>query len=224
MPDAVTIRPANRDDASALIDYLVVLRAERLPTIFRYDSNPTVEEEIEFLREFEGDDGEFFVAEADGRIVGNVAVKAGAHTQTRHGANLGMSVLASHRNHGVGGRLLDAAIAWCEGLRLRRLELEVLSNNPSAQRFYERKGFVVEGRRVGAVEVDGDFVDAIQMARPIARGGALMRACHVRDGRVLRGAHGGLTRPPLLLRPGPIASCALELRATRAASATPRIV
>jgi RimJ/RimL family protein N-acetyltransferase len=163
----VTIRVAGERDVPALIEYVTALRAERLPTIFRYDSVPTVDEEIAFIRRFAGDRAEYFVAIVDDRIVGNLGVAAHAHPQTAHGAQLGMSVLSPHRGRGIGSRLLDTAIAWAECRSIRRLELEVLSNNPAARRLYERKGFVVEGSRRGAVEVDGSFVDAILMARVI---------------------------------------------------------
>ena len=160
-----TIRTASEPDVERLIAYVSELRAERLPTIFRYDAIPTVEEETRFIRQFAGDSADFFVAETDGRIVGNLGISVSDRPQTCHRASLGMSVLRPFRGRGIGSRLLDTAIDWCQSRSLRRLELEVLSNNPRAQRLYERKGFVVEGRKMGAVEVDGEFVDAVLMCR-----------------------------------------------------------
>ncbi len=161
----ITIRSAGERDVPALIDYVTALRAERLPTIFRYDSVPTLEEETAFIRQFAGEHAEFFVATIGDRIVANLGVAAHhERPQTAHGASLGMSVLAPYRGQGIGSRLLDAAITWAKHRSIRRLELEVLSNNPRARRLYERKGFVVEGCRRGAVEVDGAFVDALPMA------------------------------------------------------------
>jgi RimJ/RimL family protein N-acetyltransferase len=163
----ITIRTADERDVLALIEYVAALRAERLPTIFRYDSVPTVEQEIAFIRRFAGKNAAFFVAVIVGRIVGNLGVVAHQHAQTAHGANLGMSVLAPYRGQGIGSRLLDSVVAWAKRRSIRRLELEVLSNNPGARRLYERVGFVVEGCRRGAVEVDGSFVDAVLMALDI---------------------------------------------------------
>jgi hypothetical protein len=90
----IAIRTADERDVLALIEYVAALRAERLPTIFRYDSVPTVEQEIAFIRRFAGKNAAFFVAVIDGRIVGNLGVVAHQHAQTAHGASLGMSVLA----------------------------------------------------------------------------------------------------------------------------------
>ena len=165
MQDTIAIRTADERDVVALVEYVATLRSERLPTIFRYDSVPTVEEETAFIRRFAANDAAFFVAVVDGKIVANLAVSAHQHTQTAHAAGLGMSVLRPYRGQGIGSRLLDTAIEWGERRALRRLELEVLSNNPRARRLYERKGFVIEGCRRGAVEVDGSFVDSLLMAR-----------------------------------------------------------
>jgi RimJ/RimL family protein N-acetyltransferase len=160
----ITIRTADESDVPALIEYLTELRAERLPTIFRYDGVPTPEEEVEFLEQFSGENADFFVALDAQAIVGNLGVVARGLPQTCHNAGLGMSVLATYRNRGVGSRLMDTVIEWAKQRPIRRLELEVLGNNPGARRFYERKGFALEGCRSGAVEVDGTYVDALIMA------------------------------------------------------------
>jgi len=161
----VKIRAANESDVDKVIAYVAELRAERLPTILRYESIPTRDEELRFFRRFADDSADYFVAEVDDRIIGNLGIAIYEHPQTAHGASLGMSVLQSFRGRGIGTMLLTTALQWCEIRSLRRLELEVLSNNPSAQRLYERFGFVVEGRREGAVAVDGEFMDAIVMCR-----------------------------------------------------------
>lgn len=163
-----TLRIADERDVPALIEYVAALRAERLPTIFRYDDVPTPEEELAFVREHSGERAALFVATHGERIVGNLAVAAHAHPETRHGAALGISVLAPWRGRGIGSRLLDTVIAWAGPRSIRRLELEVRSNTPGARRLYERKGFVVEGIRRGANLVDGELVDSILMARVFA--------------------------------------------------------
>ena len=160
----ITIRIATETDVPTLIEYVTTLRAERLPTIFRYESVPTPEEEIEFLEAFSEENSAFFVAIDGSAIIGNLGVSSGWRPQTRHRAGLGMSVLAPYRNQGIGSRLLDTAIEWARHRPIRRLELEVLGNNPGARRLYERKGFTLEGCRRGAIEVDGDYVDELIMA------------------------------------------------------------
>jgi len=161
----ISIRAAGEEDIAALIEYVTALRAERLASIFRFDTVPTFDEERQFLRQFERPGSRFFIAIDKDKVVGNVGIRAGLHPQTSHVGTLGIAVLAPYRNRGIGSRLLDTADAWARHSGLRRLELEVLSNNPVAQRLYLRKGYAVEGCRHAAVAVDGDFVDSIIMGR-----------------------------------------------------------
>jgi RimJ/RimL family protein N-acetyltransferase len=170
MPDIITIRAVDERDAAALIEYLAALRAERLPTIFRRDAVPTLDEEIEFIRRSTCQGAACFIATMDGKVVANLGVCTHQHPQMAHRASLGMAVLGPYRGQGIGSRLLDVAIDWGERQGLLRLELEVFSNNSGAVRLYDRKGFVVEGCRHGAVSVDGEFVDLLLMARRLGAG------------------------------------------------------
>ncbi|MBB6429595.1 GNAT family N-acetyltransferase [Algisphaera agarilytica] len=49
------------------------------------------------------------------------------------------------RRVGIAGRLLDHAVAWAQRMNLTELRLHVTSNNPPAQRLYEKHGFVATG-------------------------------------------------------------------------------
>ena len=50
------------------------------------------------------------------------------------------------QGRGGGGRLLDAALRWFADLGLARVELSTLASNPSAQAFYEARGWSRTGR------------------------------------------------------------------------------
>lgn len=78
-----------------------------------------------------------------------------------------MSVTRAKRGTGIGTRLLTALVEWAYLNRISRLELEVFSNNVRAVRFYEKAGFVVEGRRTQAVEIGGDLLDILLMAKTL---------------------------------------------------------
>ena len=164
---APEIRVVTRSDAEAALAYFEKLVKENLRTIYRIDSLPTLDEEIEYLRGFETDpDSAWFAAvSAEGQIIGNLEIAAETRPQTRHVGNLGMSVLAPYRAAGLGTRLLETAITWARSTDLRRLQLEVIENNPRAIRLYERFGFEVEGRKPGGIEVEGEYLDLIQMGR-----------------------------------------------------------
>ncbi|MDZ4064392.1 MAG: GNAT family N-acetyltransferase, partial [Coriobacteriia bacterium] len=48
---------------------------------------------------------------------------------------------------------------------VHRIEIEAFANNPDVVRLYERLGFEHEGRREGAVVVDGKYVDVVLLAK-----------------------------------------------------------
>ena len=73
-------------------------------------------------------------------------------------------VAASHRQLGIGTRLLEEAVEWARAAGILKLELHVFPWNEPALRLYESFGFEREGYRKDHYERDGDYVDAILMA------------------------------------------------------------
>jgi GNAT superfamily N-acetyltransferase len=58
---------------------------------------------------------------------------------------ISMWVSPAARRHGVGGGLVDAAIAWARSNGINRLLLDVADHNAPAIALYERKGFKPNG-------------------------------------------------------------------------------
>ena len=84
----------------------------------------------------------------------------------RHVAVLGMGVADHVTGRGIGTALLtailDAADRW---LDLRRIELTVFADNHRATALYGRFGFEREGAMRAYAFRDGDYADAVAMAR-----------------------------------------------------------
>lgn len=81
-----------------------------------------------------------------------------------HVAKLGMGVLKTHRERGIGKTLLGKAIQKAALMGLERLELEVFASNLIAIHLYERLGFRVEGVKKRMRKSEHGYDDLVQMA------------------------------------------------------------
>jgi putative acetyltransferase len=106
------------------------------------------------------------VAELDGRVIGQCGLQVQQSPRRRHAGDLGMAVHDDYTGRGVGGALLVATLDLAERwLGLRRIQLEVYTDNAAAIALYHKHGFVREGTLRGFAFRDGDYVDAYLMAR-----------------------------------------------------------
>ena len=106
------------------------------------------------------------VAAVEGRVVGSLGLHLAPAPRRRHCGSIGMAVHDDFQGRGVGSALLGAAVDLADRwLNLRRVELEVYTDNAPAIRLYERFGFAIEGTLRGFAFRDGAYVDAYAMAR-----------------------------------------------------------
>lgn len=105
------------------------------------------------------------VAEADGRVLGQIGIERFENPRRAHVANIGLGVDEGARGRGVGHALMGSAIELCFGwLGVRRIELEVYTDNAAAQALFTRHGFVREGSSRGYALRGGRHVDVHLMA------------------------------------------------------------
>ena len=105
------------------------------------------------------------VAEADGRVVGNVMVTREASGVQDHLGVLSICVDGGWRDGGIGTSLVAAALAWSRAQGLRKVALSVFPDNERAIAVYERAGFVREGLRHDQFRAPGGgFRDELLMA------------------------------------------------------------
>lgn len=111
----------------------------------------------------EDDRGAWFLAEdTTAQLLGYLAV---FRTGGEH-AEFAMAVAAAQRGHGIGGALLDAAIAWCRAVPMSKLNCQVWPHNGAALALYGSRGFLVEGRlRRHWRRKNGQLWDAVVMGR-----------------------------------------------------------
>ena len=106
-------------------------------------------------------------AEVEGRVVGLAGLHGNPGVARRnHAASIGIGVHDAWQGRGVGTALMRAIVDLADNwLNVLRLELSVYGDNEAARRLYERFGFVEEGRFRAYAYRNGEFVDAIAMAR-----------------------------------------------------------
>ncbi len=164
-PPGVEIRSARARDVRALAELIAGVAAER-----RFIRTEEVDRSR--LRRYRDASRRSWtphqaniVAEADGRIVGNLGITREDAPVTRHIASLGMAVAPEWRGRGVGAALLAEAFSWARWAEVEKIELTVYPQNDRAIRLYERFGFAVEGRLTGHSKKSYGYEDEIVMGR-----------------------------------------------------------
>jgi putative acetyltransferase len=111
-------------------------------------------------------DGFVLVAVVDGRVVGNLGLHVHPSPRRRDVGEFGMSVHDDFQGRGIGSALLAAMVDLADNwLGLRRLEMEVWTDNAPAIHLYQKFGFVIEGTGRQYARRAGELVDAYFMAR-----------------------------------------------------------
>jgi RimJ/RimL family protein N-acetyltransferase len=160
----VVVRPAEPGDAAALVQLGTEVGSEPGGWLISGGWRG-VGHERRYLRTVRrSHDAAVFVAEAGEEIVGRLSVARDSHPASRHVADLGLMVAASHRRRGVGTALLDAAVGWARKTGVRKLELHVFPHNEAAIALYVKYGFRREGYRHAHYRREDGYVDAILMA------------------------------------------------------------
>jgi RimJ/RimL family protein N-acetyltransferase len=165
----VIVRRAEPTDAQGLTDLGDAVGAEPEGWLVTTNGWRNANDERRYLRAIRRyPHAAVFVAEDEGLIVGRLSIARDQHPASRHVADLGLMVAASHRRRGIGTALLDAAVRWAHAAGVRKLELHVFPWNEAAIKLYENYGFVREGLRRGQYRRGDDYVDAILMAFSIS--------------------------------------------------------
>jgi putative acetyltransferase len=161
----VIVRRAEPPDAQGLTDLGNAVGAEPEGWLVTTNGWRSAADERRYLRAIRRyPHAAVFVAEDDGVIVGRLSVARDQQPASRHVADLGLIVAATHRRQGIGTALLDAALEWARESGIGKLELHVFPWNEPAVALYERFGFVKEGYRHAHYRRGDEYVDAILMA------------------------------------------------------------
>lgn len=160
---SVTLRPVHPDDAVAL--YEVVSHPAVAMTTVRLPSMELAETEEWMRNRTPG--RHRLVAQVNGRIAGIVSLSQRQNPRLMHLAALGIAVHPDFWGQGIGTALMEAALDLADNwLNLKRIELDVFTDNRRAVALYEKLGFEIEAeRRMAVFGGNGRFHNEYVMAR-----------------------------------------------------------
>lgn len=119
----------------------------------------TVPQEKEFLKAVHADPHSVMLgAFAGEKLVGNGSL-SGMPRRMSHRADLGLSVLKDYWNQGIGGRLMEALIAYAKAHGIEIINLEVRSDNAAAIHLYEKFGFQKTGTYPAFFKIGDAYFD-----------------------------------------------------------------
>ena len=105
-------------------------------------------------------------------LIGVVGLRSHADVKQRHRAMIwGMYVRREARQHGIGKRLIEAAVAHASG-HVEQIQLAVVTENQAARRLYAKAGFIEYGHQINALKHGGRYYDDILMVKFLEPGGA----------------------------------------------------
>ena len=107
------------------------------------------------------------VASVNEEVVGNSDLSTSSGTPRRgHAGDVAMAVRDDWQGKGIGTALMEVALDLADNwLDLRRLELNVYTDNSSRVTLYERFGFEIEVTHRRYAYRDSEYVDAYSMGR-----------------------------------------------------------
>ena len=107
-----------------------------------------------------------YVAVVDDKVVGQIGLHQSGRPREAHAGGIGMMVDPDYWGMSIGTQLMDAILDLADNwLNLKRVELEVHTDNPAGVRLYEKTGFVIEGTKRFQAYGDGRWTDSYFMAR-----------------------------------------------------------
>ena len=167
MDHTYTIREAVSDDAEKMILYLNQVGGE---------SDHLIHGENEFLVPVEGvkrklamskdsENSIILIALENERIIARAELEGYYAARIRHRAKFSISVKKEYWNQGIGTEMLKRIVEQAKEMKLKVIELEVISDNVRGIHLYHKMGFVDIGTYQDYFFVNGMFKDAIVMQK-----------------------------------------------------------
>ena len=151
-PDPISDQPLVRvfepEDQPGVIALVLPIQQDEFGVEITAEEQPDL---IDIAGYFQAGGGNFWVAEADGALVGTIGLKPFKPDAV---ALKKMFVERAWRGGGLAARLLDAALGWARDAGFGHVYLGTTGGMAAAHRFYEKHGF----RRIDKARLPDGFI------------------------------------------------------------------
>ncbi|WP_038173507.1 GNAT family N-acetyltransferase [Vibrio pacinii] len=158
----IIVRPTQVSDAAALCDIYSQPQAQRETLQLPKPSVAMWTKRLESMPQ-----GVYsYVAEIDGRVVGNIGFEHSQRPRTAHCGSFGLGVHDDFHGRGVASKLIETVLDLADNwLQIKRVQIEVNSDNEKAIACYKKFGFEIEGEAKWGSFRDGQLINTYYMAR-----------------------------------------------------------
>ncbi|MEM9423461.1 MAG: GNAT family N-acetyltransferase [Spirochaetota bacterium] len=171
---SIVVRQARENDRGRITRYFSAFYATDPDTVFRRPGSIPEAEVLNLIKQSTADSGMLFlIALCEQDVVGTLTFSRYGKAEMSHGGEFGMSVHPMYRRQGIGSSLVARMGKWVAALGLKRIDLQVWSNNCEGIALYESAGFHREGLREGAIRRGNEEIDIILMSKTVSQQGAL---------------------------------------------------
>lgn len=160
---SIEIRQIEDKDIRGFYDALCSVASEGIYLLTT--TPPPYERMVSFVRNNIENNNAQYVALLNDKIIGWADIIPLERNTMNHVGHLGMGILSDFRGLGVGSKLLEKTIAHAWNQELKRLELEVFSDNEIAINLYKKYSFEVEGVKKCARLFENKYQDITVMAQ-----------------------------------------------------------
>ncbi|MDX1908415.1 MAG: GNAT family N-acetyltransferase [Bacteroidia bacterium] len=166
----MNIRPIHVTDAAAYLALLQRLEAESpYAGLEAGERRTSVREQMDDLYSLPASSNSMIIIAEDGdTLVGWLGASGSTGSRTRHRTQLQVGVLQSYQRQGVGAGMYQQLETWARRQDLRRLELQVVSDNKPGIQFFRKMGFQIEGTTRESYRIGDEYYDEYLMSKLIA--------------------------------------------------------
>ncbi|MGF1910081.1 GNAT family N-acetyltransferase [Vibrio kasasachensis] len=158
----IVVRPTQLADAKELAELYAQPKAHRETLQLPHPSEAMWKSRLETIP----DHIYSFVAEVDGKVVGNIGFEHLQRPRLLHCGTFGLGVHDNYHGLGIATKLIETVLDLADNwLQIKRIQLEVNTDNQAAIACYKKFGFIIEGEAECSVFRNGEYISTYYMAR-----------------------------------------------------------